>query len=87
MTNGETVVATHTYLLPLPHPPLAARKCDVFPALQQPLLSLGQLCDAGFTATLDSETDQLTKDGLVTLPGTRYHTNGLYFTPLQGYSN
>ena len=77
MPNGETMVATYTALLPFPHPPLAARKFDVFPALQQPLLSLGQLCDAGFTATLNSETVLLTKDSSTTLSGTRYHNNGL----------
>ena len=33
MTNGETVVATHTDLLPFPKIPIAARKCGVFPAL------------------------------------------------------
>ena len=83
--NVETMVATRTALLSFPQPPLADRKCDVLPELQQPLLSLGQFCDAGFTSTLDSETFQLTKDGIATLSGTRDHTNGLYFIPLQGY--
>ena len=73
MPNGETMVATHTSLLPFPQPPLAARKCDFFQALQQPLLSLGQLCDAGFTATHTSETVLPTTDGSNTLSGTRYH--------------
>ena len=77
------MVATHTSLLPFPQPPLAARKCDVLLALQQPLLSLGQLCDAGFTATLNSETVLLTKDVSITLSRTRDHKNGLYFIPLQ----
>ena len=62
-------MATHTALLPFPQIPLASRKCDVFPVLQQPLLSLGQFCDAGFTATLNSETVLLTKDGSTTLSG------------------
>ena len=53
--NGETMVATHTALLPFPQLPLDARKCDVFPALQQPLLYLGQFCDAGFMSNLTSE--------------------------------
>ena len=87
MHNGETMVATHTALLPFPQPPLAARKFDVFLALQQPLLSLGQFCDAGFVATLTSETIRLTKDGSTILVGTRDHINGLYFIPLQGYPN
>ena len=85
MPNGETMVDTHTALLPLPQPPLASWKCDVFPALQQPILYLGQFCDAGFTSTLDSETVQLTKDGISTLSGTMNQKNGLYFKPLQGY--
>ena len=33
MPNGETMVATHTALLPLTNPPLASQKCDVFPSL------------------------------------------------------
>ena len=78
------MVATHTALLPFPQLPLAARKCDVSPALQQPLLSLGQFCDAGFTATLNSETVELTKYSSAILSGTIYHNNGIYFIPLQG---
>ena len=77
--NGETMVATYTALLYFPQPSLAAWKCDVFPSLQQPLLSLGQFCDAGFTATLTSETFRLTKYGSTTLTGTIDHSNGLYF--------
>ena len=87
MPNGETMVETHTALLPFPQLPLYARKCDVFPALQQPLLSLGQFCDAVFTSTLTSEIVLLTNDGSTTLTGTRDHSNGLYFIPLQGYPN
>ena len=70
MPSGETMVATHTAILPFPQLPLATRKCDFFLEIQQPLLSLGQFCDAGFTATLDSETVQLTKDSIATLAGT-----------------
>ena len=85
MPNNETTVAMHTALLPLTQTTLDARKCDVLPALQQPLLSLDQFCDAGFTATLDSETVQLTNDGIATMLGMRDHTHGLYFHPLQVY--
>ena len=87
MPNWETMVATHTALLPFPQLPLAAWKCNVFPTLQQPLLYLGQFFDAGFTSTLTSETVLLTNYGSTTLAGTRYHSNGLYFIPLQGYPN
>ena len=75
---------THIYSFP-PQLPLSSQKCDVLPVLQQPLLSLGQFYDAGLTATLHIETVQLTKDVGTTLSGTRYHNNGLYFIPLQGY--
>ena len=87
MPNGETMVATYTSLLTFPQLPLSAWKCDVFPALQQPLLYLGQFCDAGYTVILNSETVLLTKDSSTKLSGTRYHNNGLYFIPLQGYLN
>ena len=76
----------HTSLFPLPQIPLSYQNFDVLPALQQPLLSLGQFCNAGFNATLNSENVQLTKDGIAILPRTRDHRNGLYFIPLQGYS-
>ena len=79
MPNGETMVATHTALLPFPHPPLSARKCDIFLAPQQPLLYLGQFYDAGFMATLTSETVLLTNDDITTLSGTRDHNNGHFF--------
>ena len=81
--NGETMVATHMAILPFPQLPLSAQKFDVFPSLQQPLLSLGQLCDAVFKANLDSETIQFTKDIIETLSVTRDNSNGLYFFPLQ----
>ena len=81
MPNGEFLVATHTALIPFPKLPLADHNCDVFPALQQPLLSLGQSCDEGFTDTLNSETVLLTKEGSTILPGTRDYKNGLYFIP------
>ena len=77
MPNGETMLATHTALIPFPQLPLASRECSVFPALQQPLFSLGQFCDSGFTATLTSETVLLTQDGINTLAGTRDHINEL----------
>ena len=64
MTNGLTMEATYTPLLPLPQLPLSACKCDVFLELQQPLLSLGQFCNTVFTTTFNSETVQLTKDGI-----------------------
>ena len=87
MPNGETMVATHTALLPFPQLTLTALKCNVFPELQQTLLSLDQFYDAGFTATLTSETVRLTKDVSTTLAGTRDHINWLYFIPLQEYPN
>ena len=85
MPNGETMVATYTALLPFPQIPLAAQKCDVFPALKQPLLSLGQFYNAGFKATFDSETVQIAKDVIETLSGKRDHRNGFYFILNQGY--
>ena len=77
MPNGETMAATHTDLSPFPKLPLSARKCDVFPELLQFLLSLGQFCDAGFTATLTIKTVLLTNDISTTLAGTRDNSNGL----------
>ena len=73
------MVATHTDLFRFPQLPLAARKCYVFPVLQQPLLSLGQFCNVGFMATLTSDTVLLTKYGSTTLSGTRYNSVSLLY--------
>ena len=83
--NGETMVATHTVLLTFSQLPLATQKCDVFQALQKPFLSLGQFLYAGIKAIHNSETIQLTNDGIAKLSGMRDHINGIYFNPLQEY--
>ena len=83
--NNETLVLTHTALPPPTQLPQFYRKCDVFPSLQQLLLSFGQLYNVVFKAILDSETVQLSKEEIATLSGTRYHSNRLYFILIKGY--
>jgi hypothetical protein len=53
--NGSIMYSTHTAELFLPGLPLAARQCHIIPALStQPLLSIGQLCDAGCDVKLNA---------------------------------
>ena len=78
MPNGKIMVATHTALIILPQLPLTTWKCDIFPSLQQPLLSIGQFCRALLMDTVDSEPVWLTKDIIATLLGTIYHKNSRF---------
>ena len=75
--------ATHTALLPNDSilPPLSdtARLAHVFPNItNHPLLSIGQFCDDGYTATFTATTVQLSKDGYIYNIGTRNKQNGLW---------
>ncbi len=51
--NGTRMVSTHDAELNQPFLPLAARRAHIVPALQtKPLISIGQLCDAGCISEL-----------------------------------
>ena len=55
----------------------------IFPALATAnLLSIGQLCDDGCTATFTHSHLRVTKDNKTILTGTRNHTNGMWYVPL-----
>ena len=54
LPDGSTATSTHTGLLNLPHLPLAARTCHLFPAFRGSLISIGQLTDHGLVATFDA---------------------------------
>ena len=72
MPNGDTVTSTHTCLLDLPSLPIAARRGHIFPHFPAgALLSIGQLCDAGCTASLNATTITINRNNRVILRGTR----------------
>jgi hypothetical protein len=67
--------STHTAHLHLPHLPQEATKTDLFPALGSTnLLSIGQLCDAGCTATFTATEATIQKGNKQILQGKRTTT-------------
>ena len=57
LPNHDKIQATHTANLNVPHLPSAARNVHLFPSLASgSLLSVGQLCDSGCTATFTNTT-------------------------------
>jgi hypothetical protein len=63
--------------LPMLRP--AARKAHIAPALDNcSLLSLGQLCDAGYHILLKADTLSVLDAGETILTGTRNHSNGMW---------
>jgi hypothetical protein len=70
--NGSIMHSTHEAELFLPGLPRAARRCHIIPALStQPLLSIGQLCDAGCTVEFTATCATVFFDGSPILQGHR----------------
>jgi hypothetical protein len=83
LPNGQTIQSTHTALLDIPALPKAARLCHIFPDLKNKvLLSIGQFCDSGFTATFTKSTLRIYRNDTVYLQGQRSSTNGLWYIDL-----
>ena len=62
MTNGEIITLSHIALLPQHNLPYKARKAHIFPGLQKPLISIGNLCGNNSIAVFDEKGSQyLTK--------------------------
>ena len=55
MPNGEIITSSHIALLPQHNPPDKARKAHIFPGLQNPLISIGTLCDNNCIAVFDEK--------------------------------
>ena len=75
--------ATHTALLPdngiLPPLSDSARRAHVFPTITtNPLLSIGQFCDDGYSATFTTASVLLSKDSRTFAIGHRNPVNGLW---------
>ena len=89
--DGGTMASTHSATLDLHHLhpdlPAQATTASVLPTLKQPLLSLGQFCDAGFDVVLTSTEVLLAKENKVRYAnaksiGQRNSTTGLWDIPL-----
>jgi hypothetical protein len=87
LPNGVNITSSHTALLQLPHElPIGARKADSFPGLKSgSLMSIGQLCDHGCTATFTATQVQIFHQERLILTGHRsIDTNNLWLLQLDG---
>jgi hypothetical protein len=85
--NGAVLHSSHTATLDLPGFLPAACQAHIFPGLaSHPLLSIGQLCDDGCTATFSATRLDIHRDNILLLSGTRAPSTGLWhlnLTPQQ----
>jgi hypothetical protein len=87
LPNGVNITSSHTALLQLPHElPIGACKADIFPGLKSgSLVSIGQLCDHGCTATFTATQVQIFHQERLILTGHRsIETNNLWMLQLDG---
>ena len=85
VAQGNTMTSTHEGILPIPGLPPEARKAHLFHELSQgsgSLVSLGQLCDSGCTATFTATTVQVHHKNKCILTGYRTTVTGLWHIPL-----
>ena len=72
LPNHDRIQATHKANLDLPHLPSAARDVHLFPSLASgSLMSIGQLCDSGCTATFTNTSAVITRQGKTVITGHR----------------
>ena len=72
LPNHAKIQATHKANLNVPHLPSAARAVHLFPSLaSSSLLSVGQLCDSGCTATFTDTSALITRKGKTIITGRR----------------
>ena len=85
LPNNTTISSTHIGMLPHDNLPEKARIVHLFPDLKKCLISLGQLCDAGMTITLISESivtsDNKSKEKILT--GKRDISDGMWYLDLE----
>jgi hypothetical protein len=87
LPNGVNITSSHMALLRLPCTlPIGALKADIFPGLKSgSIVSIGQLCDHGCTATFTATQVQIFHQGCLLLTGHRsIDTNNLWLLQLDG---
>ena len=81
--NGTVMYSTHDAELNLPSLPLSARQGHIVPSLtSQPLISIGQLCDAGCHVSFTATTVTVTYNNTVVLHGKRSPDTRLWLLDL-----
>ena len=73
--------ATHTATLDFPTLPQDAKQAHLFPQLQRGLVSIGQLCDHGCTATFTKEDVVIAQGNKAIMQGQRDESTGLWLLP------
>lgn len=80
MPDGDKLTSTHEALINLPPLNRAARRAHIVPGLSHcNLLSVGQLCDAGYTVTFDAQFVYISDPNETILQGSRCELTGLYY--------
>jgi len=88
LPNGDSLTSTERCQLPIPNMENKATTGHVIPGLHKPLLSIGKMCDANYTAVFTNKDVKICKSSLqipendILLTGNRDETNGLYTTNL-----
>jgi hypothetical protein len=85
--NNETILSCNTAKLNLPMLNEQARKAHVFEDLNKKLLSVGQLCDAGYDVKFTKHKATVHINNNIGLTAKRDHTNGLWRSPLTEYTS
>ena len=79
LPDGITMESTHIATLQLPGISKQARQIHILLKMQtSPLISLGFLCDDGFTITLDKQEMSIKKNGEEIIKGTRKKKTGTW---------
>jgi hypothetical protein len=87
LPDGSSISSSHTAVLRLPEAlPLGARTAHIFPSLKSgSLISIGQLCDHGCTATFEATRVRIYHHDKVIMVGHRSPTtNNLWLLELEG---
>ena len=84
--TGHTMSSNMSAILDIPNMPQQAKLAHIYPNLRyRSLISVGQLCDAGYEVTFDKNTVSVVNQNThaVDLQGFRDRKSGLYLTPLK----
>ena len=82
LPDSSSIQATHSSELKIAALPIQARKAHVFPQLKTSLISIPQLCDAGYKAIFDENKVDIVKDNKILLDGHRDKESNLYMIDL-----
>ena len=82
LLDSSSIQATHSSDLKIAALPMQARKAHVFPQLKTSLISIPQLCDAGYKAIFDDTTVEIVKNNETHLEGHRDKESNLYMIDL-----